>query len=185
MENLLNITELNDFVFCPASIYFHKVYGGVKEILYQERPQIRGKKAHETVDEKHFKKKGIVTSIDVYSEEFGLIGKIDIYDTVEKKLVERKRKVNTIYDGYIYQIYAQYYCMIEMGYSVEKLEIYSLEDNKSYDIALPENNTTMDDKFRKIIEDFFLFDLQEFIQTNATKCNNCIYRFACDRNENK
>lgn len=24
------ITELNDFIFCPASIYFHKMYGSRK-----------------------------------------------------------------------------------------------------------------------------------------------------------
>ena len=27
MEDLIIISNLNDFIFCPASIYFHKLYG--------------------------------------------------------------------------------------------------------------------------------------------------------------
>ena len=27
MEDLILISNLNDFIFCPVSIYFHKLYG--------------------------------------------------------------------------------------------------------------------------------------------------------------
>ena len=27
MENPIIISNLNDFIFCPASIYFHNIYG--------------------------------------------------------------------------------------------------------------------------------------------------------------
>ena len=36
-----------------------------------------------------------------------------------------------------YQLYAQYFCLREMGYEVEKLKLYSLDDNKVYEIPLP------------------------------------------------
>ena len=36
-----------------------------------------------------------------------------------------------------YQLYAQYFCLTEMGYEVEKLKLYSLDDNKVYEIPLP------------------------------------------------
>lgn len=35
MEDLILITQLNDFIFCPASIYFHKLYGSESKLLYQ------------------------------------------------------------------------------------------------------------------------------------------------------
>lgn len=33
---------LNDFVFCPVSIYFHSLYLGVERNLYQGKSQING-----------------------------------------------------------------------------------------------------------------------------------------------
>ena len=50
MENPISITMLNDFVFCPVSIYFHNFYQGVEKNLYQGKSQINGTKAHETID---------------------------------------------------------------------------------------------------------------------------------------
>lgn len=41
---------LNDFVFCPVSIYFHSLYDGVERNLYQGKSQINGTKSHETID---------------------------------------------------------------------------------------------------------------------------------------
>ena len=50
MENPISITMLNDFVFCPVSIYFHSLYDGVERNLYQGKRQINGTKSHETID---------------------------------------------------------------------------------------------------------------------------------------
>ncbi len=66
-----------------------------------------------------------------------IFGKIDIYDVKKKLLIERKKKICKIFIGHLMQVYAQYYCMIEMGYSVEKIIIYSIDDNKKYKIDLP------------------------------------------------
>lgn len=45
-------------------------------------------------------------------------------------LVERKKHVSRIYDGYVFQLYGQYYSMIDMGYAVDSLRIHSIDDNK-------------------------------------------------------
>lgn len=50
MENPISITMINDFVFCPVSIYFHSLYDGVERNLYQDKSQINGTKSHETID---------------------------------------------------------------------------------------------------------------------------------------
>ena len=60
-----------------------------------------------------------------------------IYLMLTKTLIERKKKITTIYDGYVFQLYAQYYCLIEMGYLVEKIQFYSFDSNKTYPIKLP------------------------------------------------
>ena len=182
MEDLIIITNLNDFIFCPASIYFHKLYGSEDRLMFQSKPQIDGTKAHEKIDNGQYSsQKSIITAIDVYSEKYGIIGKIDMYDESKKLLVERKKHITKIYDGYIFQLYAQYYAMSEMGYEINKLEIRSMDDNKKYSIKLPEQDAVMNQKFEGIISKMRTFDLEGFEQTNTEKCKHCIYEDACDR----
>ena len=44
-------TQLNDFIFCPASIYFHNLYGETERFLYQSESQINGTAAHSAIDQ--------------------------------------------------------------------------------------------------------------------------------------
>ena len=50
MDDVIIMSNLNDFIFCPASIYFHKLYGSEDNLMYQSSYQINGSKAHEAVD---------------------------------------------------------------------------------------------------------------------------------------
>lgn len=50
METLVPITYLNDFVFCPYSVYLHQVFDNSHDSIYQAEPQQRGKNAHQTID---------------------------------------------------------------------------------------------------------------------------------------
>ena len=68
-----------------------------------------------------------------------------------------------------------------MGYEVKKLEIYSMDDHKSYEIPLPEADKNMFLKFEKVIDDINKFDMSKFNQINLSKCRHCIYEPACDR----
>ena len=43
MELYLKITYLNDFIFCPLSIYYHQLYGDLAERLYYNDAQLDGK----------------------------------------------------------------------------------------------------------------------------------------------
>lgn len=51
MDDAILITELNDFIFCPVSIYFHKMYKDMDRMIYQNTDQINGTAAHKKVDE--------------------------------------------------------------------------------------------------------------------------------------
>ena len=149
---------------------------------YQTTAQVNGTSAHKTVDENYYStRKNIITGLDIYSEEYGITGRIDIYDSEKYILRERKKKIHQVYDGYVFQVYAQYFALKEMGYRVEKIELYSMDDNKTYAIALPENDTKMFNEFRKVLNDITYFDIEKFVQTNRLKCQHCIYEPACDR----
>lgn len=179
MEENIIISNLNDFIFCPRSIYFHNLYLQYDANVYHSTDQLNGKFAHKNIDHKQYSsKKNILQGIDVYSEELGLVGKIDILDLDGNILIERKRKINVLYEGYYLQIYAQYFCLIEMGYLVNKLRFYSLLDNKNFDIDVPGFDEK--EKLKKIITKIRDFNLTNPFVPNKSKCLRCIYNNLCD-----
>lgn len=181
MEDYIQISKLNDFIFCPFSLYYHTLYENFSEKTYHGTPQTVGKIKHEAVDNKKYStSKHILQGIDVHSEELGICGKIDIFDTKESHLIERKNKIVKIYDGYLLQIHGQYYSLKEMGYDPKRLSFYSMVDNKRYPCSLPTNKDYQ--KLIKITEEIRNFDLEKAyknIKRNSAKCNNCIYHELC------
>jgi len=155
------------------------VYEQFHQKTYHQKPQLVGKIKHESIDKGEYSTASrYLQGSEVYCEKYGLVGKIDIYDRDEEALIERKTKVKTIYDGYRYQLYAQMFCLLEMGYSVSKLFIHSLTDNKRYPISLPIGEELR--KFESTIEQIRLFDVSRFpVIDNEQKCNQCIYRPLC------
>lgn len=179
MEQPISFTTLNDFVFCPASIYFHNLYEGVNNLLYTGVKQIKGKAAHKNIDDDTWSKSDVICSISVYSHTYDLMGKIDKYYPKTKELVESKRTIKTVYDGYVFQLYAQYFAMQDSGYEVEKLTLYSITNNKKYPVKLPCDNKEMLKKFEGNLKAIRNFNLNDFKPTNVEKCQNCIYINAC------
>jgi CRISPR-associated exonuclease Cas4 len=182
MDSLIPISYLNDFIFCPVSIYFHQLYGNQPLVTYQCRDQLKGTAAHKAIEEKRYStRKNVIQAIPVYSERLGLIGKIDIFDEDNGILTERKRQIKHIYDGYIFQLYAQFYCLTEMGYKVKKLRLYSVVDNHPYNVKLPDEDIQMKAKFYNLLKRIASFDVESYKQTNQKKCEHCIYEPACGR----
>lgn len=173
----IQISKINDFIFCPHSLYFHSVYENFDKVHYKAKSQIAGTIAHKTVDNKIFSsQKNILQSMEIFSKEYGILGKIDTYNKTTKELIERKRTIKKIYDGYLFQIYAQKICLEEMGYIVKKMTLYSMTDNKKYFVKL---SISQVDKFNETLEKIRSFDLTSEKCTNLDKCKNCIYRELC------
>ena len=180
MENPIAISKLNDFIFCPVSIYFHELDIETEKMTYQSSYQLNGTAAHESIDEKRYSsKKSILQGIDVYCEEYNIYGKIDIFDNEKGILTERKNKISKIYDGYIYQLYGEFFSLVEMGYEVKEIRLYSMVDNKVYPIDLPSNNIKYLEGFIRVIKDINEFKFQEYIPSSRLKCENCIYEELC------
>ena len=181
MEEPIRITMLNDFIFYPESIYYHNLYGEKDRTAFQHSNQINGTKAHQTIDRKSYSnRKSVLCGIDVYCEQYGLIGKIDLYDITTGLLTERKKRIKTIYDGYVFQLYGQYFSLKEMGYSVGTLSLYSMDDNKRFVVPRPEENPAFKQKFEDCIHQIRSFQMDGFKQTNMQKCEHCIYEPLCD-----
>jgi CRISPR-associated protein Cas4 len=153
--------------------------GGDEELVHAV-PQTRGKAAHGTIDNKNYSsRKDEISGLSIFCSELGIVGKIDIYKTKEKLLIERKYQLNTIYQGHIYQLWAEYFCMIEMGYDVEKLAFYVISTNKTLPIAIPNENNKKE--LMDFISEFKQFNLEQPIQINTNKCTHCIYCALCDK----
>lgn len=179
MEEPLAFTALNDFIFCPASIYYHGLYDGVENLLYTGESQLKGKASHKNIEENTWTRSDVICALMVFTERYGLYGKIDKYYPKTYELVESKRQIKTIYDGYIFQLYAQFFAMRESGYAVEKLYLYSIVDHKKYPVLLPSEDLVMLGKFESLLDEMRSFSLASFKPLNCEKCCNCIYSPAC------
>ncbi|MBD3231919.1 type V CRISPR-associated protein Cas4 [Candidatus Dependentiae bacterium] len=179
MEGYLKISFLNDFIFCPKSIYLHNIYDNFNAYAFNETPQIVGELKHKNIDQSSYStRKDILQGLPIYSEKFKLAGKLDIFDKKKGSLIERKTKVKKVFTGYKYQLYAQYFCLKEMGFNVKSLCIYSLEDNKKYKIKLPDKKETK--KFTNFIKKIENFEPSSCrLIKNKDKCANCIYASLC------
>lgn len=179
-DALLPISKLNDFVFCPASVYFHDLDTETDSLLLQSKQQLDGTAAHEVVDSARYSdRKDVLQGISVLCQQYRLIGKIDVFNIKTGVLTERKKKIKQIYDGYIFQLYAQYFSLTEMGYSVRKLQLYSMEDNKTHEISLPSENPEMLSSFENLLQQIESFSFDDFCQLNPAKCARCIYKPLC------
>jgi len=174
MESYIPISKINDFLFCPKSVYLHLMYENFDESLFHKKPQTEGRLNHQSIENKTYSTaKKFIIGKEVYSEKYKIMGKIDIYDTETKTLIERKTKIKQIFDGYKYQLYAQYFCLREIGYEVEKIVLHSLKDNKNYEIPLPTKKD--EQEFEDLINKIWSFNPEDLFAHHCLKCERSIY----------
>lgn len=184
METYMPISYLNDFIFCPYSLYLHQVFDNNAEDVYSAVPQQVGKMQHTVIDSFKAatqKSTAILKGIYVISNRLGIYGKIDTLYVSEKRLVESKYHITTIYKGYYYQLWAQYFALVEMGFEINTLSFFSIKDRKTYPVELPTDKefTELQNHIRKIAR----FDFEQEININPQKCSHCIYAALCDKTQ--
>ncbi len=183
MEDYIPLSRLNDFAFCPYSIYLSSVYALADDDLYKASPQLLGKMVHEGAD----KKTGSTRKVDVFalpviSHDLGITGKIDVYKSDRRLLVERKNNLKTIYRSKLYQIWGQFFCMTEMGYEIEQLAFYEVSTNKMTYLDLPGDAER--EELRSVVCQMKAYNILETpIDVNPNKCTHCIYCNLCDKTE--
>lgn len=181
MFSYIPISYLNDFTFCPRSIYYHVLYQDYQEGAYKDTPQTEGTAAHRTIEEGSYSTRAeVLHALPVCSSEYGLYGKIDTFNTKTGELRERKKRITHIYDGYIFQLFAQHACLTEMGYTVTSMSLYSMDDNKRYPVLLPDENLEKKQAFEKLVRDIRAYVPEHGFTQNPGKCARCIYNALCD-----
>ncbi|MBX2887917.1 MAG: type V CRISPR-associated protein Cas4 [Ferruginibacter sp.] len=181
METYMPISFLNDFIFCPYSLYLHQVFDDSNEEVFSAAPQQVGKRHHATIDNTPPKsrKLKLLKGIYVISHRLGIYGKIDTLHLDEGRLVESKYAITTLYQGYYYQLWAQYFALVEMGYVVKQLAFFSIRDRTTHPVALPGEV-----EFAELQQHIRLiahYDFEQNFTPNPAKCAHCIYAALCDK----
>ena len=127
------------------------------------------------------KTKEILQEVRYYSHTYNIIAVIDYYDENKKVLIEKKNKINKVYDGYIFQLYAQYFALKDNEKEVTSIFLYDISDKTYYPIQLPEENIPLKIEFENLIHKIRNFDIFSFYPKNINKCRKCIYKNLCDR----
>lgn len=174
MDSAIAISAINDFLFCPKSLYLHSIYSSLDTSVYHDNPQTIGRISHENIENTNYTtSRHILQALSVYSARLGIKGKIDIYDSKNGYLIERKYRVKNVYKGFRYQLYAQMYCLEELGFKVKRLFIQSLSDNRRYEISIPTPEERK--KFEDTILQMKSFDSIALSHHACTHCSNNIY----------
>lgn len=182
MLDYIPISTLNDFIFCPYSIYLHNVYMEADESLYHAVPQTAGRIAHAPTDAGTASSAAdVLLALPVYSERFHLMGVIDVYRKAEKKLIERKNNLKHIFQGQIYQLWAQMFCLRDMGYEVESLAFYEITTHKTFPVAIPTPDEEL--QFERFLQQFHQYNPADPLVVNPNKCAHCIYCNICDKTD--
>lgn len=183
MTEYIPLSMLNDFVFCPYSIYLHNVYMEADEDLFKAPPQTKGTIAHQGIDKKTGStRKTDLMSLPVYCDELGISGKIDVYKQAQRLLIERKNCLKNIFRGQVYQLWGQYFCLKEMGFEVDRLAFYEISTNKMIDVEIPGSRGKQE--LADFIERFKKYDpASTTFKVNPNKCAHCIYCNLCDKTE--
>lgn len=174
MEPIIAISTINDFLYCPRSLYMHIAAGDIDPKSYHDKPQTRGNEVHAAVDEQRYSnRKEILQNISIYSEELQIQGKLDTFDTKTGELIERKANIQKIYEGNLMQLYSEYFCLQEMGYKPKKIAFYSMLTNKKYPVELPGDKEKQ--RLKQIIADMQNFTPEQLLAHHCPNCDNNIY----------
>lgn len=151
------------------------------EDIYKATPQLSGNHAHRAIENKSAStRKDDIMTLPIYSDELGIMGAIDIFRGKDRLLIERKNNLKHIFRGQIYQLWAQYFCMTEMGYTIDKIAFYEISTNKMLYQPLPTNENK--DELKAFIRRFRGYnpDVAHF-EISPNKCRHCIYCNLCDK----
>lgn len=179
---MIPFSLLNDFIFCPFSIYFHNIYKSYNKLIFQDIKQVKGSNVHQNIDKKLYKKKSWIENLPLFSEKFLVYGFADLYNFEKGILLERKLiiKNNKLFFGQRMQLIAQAACLNERNLLLNEIKVFSKEDNKIYLINLPTDKDYYE--LNKLIDRIINFNFNSEENINPRKCLNCIYKNWCYKN---
>ena len=188
---LIAVTDIKQYHFCPRIIYFTKVLGVEERTTESEE---EGKEAHDDFHKKERRRTTLLggktlkveqkwTALQLKSEKLGIEGTVDMiaktpegYVIVEYKMTYMPKK---ILPSHLYQA-AAYAMLVEEAFKtiVRKLYVYYEKSNRALEIPLTENIRRhviwTIGRIRRIIQEEKLPDAKP-----SRKCRSCGYRWIC------
>ncbi len=115
MSEIISISALNQYVFCPRRCALMHVEG----IWSDNEHTAKGTILHKNADERGYETDGkgrIVRALPLYSEQYGLSGKADVVEMRPDEIipVEYKKGKRREFDNDNIQLMAQGFCLEEM-----------------------------------------------------------------------
>lgn len=86
MDDYIPISTLNDFIFCPYSIYLHNVYMDTDEGLYHATPQTKGRIVYEVNNTQRIIDNIKVQIVERFSKLFTGTDSVLIFDAPNAKI---------------------------------------------------------------------------------------------------
>ena len=181
MDGYVSFSELNDFLFCPQSLYLHTLYKNYKSNIYHDTPQADGKAAHETIDQNTYNRAGWETGVWLCSPSHMIYGRCDLYNPSTGELVERKRTIKKVYEGQRMQAWAQAICLMDMQRSVTSITLHSLTDNVRHKLPIPDDLITS--RVNLLVQEIQAYkanyNANVSVSVSDTRCRRCIYAPLC------
>jgi CRISPR-associated exonuclease Cas4 len=142
---LLPVTELRQWTYCPRVVYFHQVMPGAGQMTFKMREGLRAQdlignlEMRRTLREYGLEGAERQFGIWLENEKLGLTGKLDLLLKGEKTaaVVDFKLTSGGVGENHRMQL-AGYALLVEaaMGLSVEKTFLFRIPDNKVYTVEV-------------------------------------------------
>ncbi|WGI17879.1 CRISPR-associated protein Cas4 [Methanonatronarchaeum sp. AMET-Sl] len=176
-KELINVSNLNQFIYCPRRYWYIKFYNTIGNNFYKKDGELKHKNKS--------KKGGWVHEVYLDSEELGLKGKIDILERNDKLIpIERKRAEDYFYSD---KIQVTGYCMLledNIDRKINKGVIYLYGSDKREEIEI---NEELRNKVTQTINQMRNLDSNnppKFVD-NPNKCKKCSTLGYCMPKESK
>ncbi len=141
MQEIISISALNQFVFCPRRCALMHVEG----IWSDNEHTAKGTILHRNADERGYESEGnakLLRALPLYSERYGLSGRADIVEVHKQEIIpiEYKKGKRREFDNDNIQLMAQALCLAEMfKKNVERGFIYHAASKRRREVILDEN----------------------------------------------
>lgn len=180
MQEIISISALNQFVFCPRRCALMHIEG----IWSDNEHTAKGTILHKNADERGYESEGnakLLRALPLYSVKHGLSGKADVVEQCGKEIIpiEYKKGKRREFDNDDIQLCAQGLCLEEMFQTeVKRGFIYHASSRRRREVMIDENlrgetiNTI--EAVRKLLQ-------TETIPAAELKprCNGCSLRGTC------
>lgn len=172
-EDLVQVQEINQFVYCPRRLYYQKFF----DTVGKNYELTEGRSQHEH----RSRRGGWTTELYLQSREIGLHGKIDVVEDNDYPTpIERKRaESGTYYESDELQLAA--YCMLleeNIPGTVRVGYVYTESNDKRHTVRITDWHRQQIDEIVEIIQHMTVDDVPP-LTDNPSKCEACSAREYC------